>query len=578
MPSAFARAFGWRVISGISLQMQMSKVWQLLRGNANADHPEQQRTPSKQVEAPEEIGGVLDTYRVPANGKPDTSAEVFIVEEDGVGRYLVRLPKLSEDEKKALGLLRVNLLDSIPVEASGDPREIVANYIWKTAEGAGIGGVLHESHEKLLYYMMKDFAGFWEVDPLVNDDNLEEISVCRYDRPVRVLHRNFSEYMFMDTDIVYPSEERLQAFVRRLAHLGGTTVSLAQPSLEVTLHGPSDRRVTATLGDEISRPGSSFAIRKQRESPITLTQLAAQEPARWPVLAPRGGADAGSTYEEVHSHKTLSVLMAAYFWLLLERTTNVLIAGETNSGKTTLMNAILALANPKYKIVTAEDVLEINLPDHLHWERLKTRSYRAGLSPPTGRYEYGLAELLKLALRFSPTILSLGEMRGEESETLATAITLGFSTMTTIHAENAQRCVQRLTTPPMRFSAGHVRDITAIATMRKVVLQDGRMVRRVVSVDELKPDGHDGCEILNVFRYDPVKDSFAPTTPAEVLDRSYRLNEIAESYGWTPAAVQGSLSIRAARISRRITDGELDPQALSKMVRDFAMEESRQGA
>jgi len=556
----------------------MSRVWQLLRRRGTQEPDRAPSRAPRAVEPPEEIRGVLDTYRVPSGASPEASAEVFVVEEDGVGKYLVRLPKLDEEEKGALRVLRTNLMDSIPAEARGDPREIVADYLWETADGTGFGGVVRQSHEKLLYFLLKDFAGFWEVDPLVNDDNLEEISVSRYDRPVRVLHRNFSEYMFMETDVVYPSEERLQAFVRRLAQLGGTTVSLAQPSLEVTLHGASDRRVTATLGDEISRPGSTYAIRKQRERPITLAQLASSEHARWPVLGPQTSTDGATSYDEVHSHKTLSVLMAAYFWLLLERTTNVLIAGETNSGKTTLMNAILALANPKCKIVTAEDVLEISLPDHLHWQRLKTRAHRAGLSPNGGHYEYALPDLLKLALRFSPTILSLGEMRGEESETVAAAITLGFSTMTTIHAENAERCVQRLTTPPMKFTLGHVRDITAIATMRKVMLLDGRVVRRVVSVDELRPNGPDGHEILNVFRYNPATDSFAPTTPAEVLDRSYRLNEIADSFGWSPSSVQGSLTVRAARISSQIAGGDLEPQALSKMVREFTVEESRRGA
>jgi flagellar protein FlaI len=536
--------------------------------------PERQAQP----EEPEEISGVLDTYRVPAGGTPDSSAEVFVVDDDGVGRYLVRPPKLSPDEKDALARLKGNLLGSIPLEVSGDPKEVVADYVWRSAEGTGGEPPSNGAHQKLLYYLMREFSGFWEIDPLMNDDNLEEISVSRFDKPVRVVHRNFSEYMFMETDVSYQSEERLQAFVRRLAQLGGTTVSLAQPSLEVTLHGASDRRVTATLGDEISRPGSTYAIRKQRERTITLAQLASPEPARWPALGKGEPADSGPGYEEVHSHKTLSILMAAYFWLLLERTTNVLIAGETNSGKTTMMNAILALANPKCKIVTAEDVLEINLPDHLHWQRLKTRSFRAGLSPTSGRYEYGLPELLKLALRFSPTILSLGEMRGEESETVAAAITLGFSTMTTIHAEDAERCVQRLLTPPMKFSAGHIRDITAIATVRKVLLADGRIVRRVVSVDEVRPVGPDGREIVNVFRYDHASDSFYPTTPAEVLDRSFRLNEIAYAYGWTPASVQGSLAVRAGRIAARIHDGELTPQALSKMVREFSVEESRKGA
>jgi archaeal flagellar protein FlaI len=556
--------------------MELSKVWQLFR--RGDDPKEDAESLPRAIDPPEEIRGVLDTYRVPAGGKPDSSAEIFIVEEEGIGKYLVRLPRLSHDEQRALGLLHANLLDSIPSDAAGDPREVVEDYIWTTAEGAGFAAMANDSHEKLLYYLMKEFAGFWEVDPLVNDDNLEEISVSRYDRPVRVLHRDFSEYMFMETDVLYPSEERLQAFVRRLAQLGGTTISLAQPSLEVTLHGLSDRRITATLGDEISRPGSTYSIRKQRESPITLAQLAAPEVSRWPSLELRGTGEPSPSYEEVHSHKTLSVLMAAYFWLLLERTTNVIVAGETNSGKTTLMNSILALSNPKYKVVTAEDVLEINLPDHLHWQRLKTRSYKAGLSPASGRYEYGLSDLLKLALRFSPTILSLGEMRGEESETVAAAITLGFSTMTTIHAESAERCVQRLTTPPMRFSEGHIRDITAIATMRKVLLRGGRVARRVVSVDELKPSGVEDHEIVNVFHYDPATDSFTPTTPAEVLDRSFRLNEIADAFGWSPSAVQGSLSLRAARISSQIGSGELSPPALSKMVREFSVEESRHGA
>ena len=555
----------------------MPKGWQIFARGGRHDPDLEQARAHPVVEPPEEIGGVLDTYRVPGGASPGASAAVFVVEEDGTGRYLVRLPKLSDEEAAALSLLRSNLIDSIPADADGDPREIVADYIWRTAEGTGLGPIVRESHEKLLYYLMKEFAGFWEVDPLVNDDSLEEISVTRYDRPVRVLHRDFGEFGFMETDVVYPSEVRLQAFVRRLAQLGGTTVSLAQPSLEVTLHGSSDRRVTATLGDEISRPGSTLAIRKQRERPFTLAQLASLEPSRWPAPVAMKEADTSDSYYEDHSHKTLSVLMAAYFWLLLERTTNVLIAGETNSGKTTLMNAILALSNPKWKVVTAEDVLEIDLPDHLHWQRLKTRAHRAGLSPTSARYEYGLPELLKLALRFSPTILSLGEMRGEESETLAAAITLGFSTMTTIHAEDARRCVQRLMAPPMRFSAGHIRDITAIATMRKVPLLDGRVVRRVVSVDEVEPTGDGDHELANVFRYDPAADSFCPTTPAEVVDRSYRLNEIAESFGWSPAAVQASLTARAAHISAQIAGGELTPQALSKMVREFAVEEARRG-
>ncbi|HKT21156.1 MAG TPA: hypothetical protein VJR06_00840, partial [Nitrososphaerales archaeon] len=150
----------------------MSRVRQLFRREDNRRAKEQE--PERTVEPPEEIRGVLDTYRVPAGGKPEASAEIFVVDEDGAGKYLVRLPRLSERELRALEILRLNLLDSIPAEAAGEPRDVVADYIWRTSDAAGLADVVQESHDKLLYYLMRDFAGFWEVDPLMGDDNLEE--------------------------------------------------------------------------------------------------------------------------------------------------------------------------------------------------------------------------------------------------------------------------------------------------------------------------------------------------------------------------------------------------------------------
>jgi flagellar protein FlaI len=286
---------------------------------------------------------------------------VVIAENESFGQYLVRLPQLDDKQARALTLMKSNLRNAIPVEVSGSPRQVLEKYLWETAEKAGLLSVMQEAHTKFLFHILKDFAGYWEIDPLVNDDNIEEISVTRHDRPVRVFHRKFSEYKFMETNIVYESEERLQAFIRRMAQFGGTTVSLAQPSLEVVLQGASDLRVSATLGDEISRPGSTYSIRKQKENPLTIVQLAAPQRVRLPQPADPGESPQDRAYSESTFHKTISALMAAYFWLFLERTANVLVCGETSSGKTTLMNAILSMMDPRSKIVTAEDVPEINL-------------------------------------------------------------------------------------------------------------------------------------------------------------------------------------------------------------------------
>lgn len=520
-------------------------------------------------------GTIVATYRVPANGDPEATPEVIVVDNQTFGKLIVNEPFLTTSDKLTLQLLRDNLRNSIPIEAIGRPTEVLEKYMWETAEKAGILESVQRSSKKLLYYLMKDFVGFWEIDPLINDDNIEEISIARWDQPVRVWHRSHNEYMWMETNVKYESEARLQAFIRRIAQFGGTTISLAQPSLEVMLSGASDKRATATLGDEISRPGSTLVIRKQKENPLSILNLAAQEAARqFPLSSPRV-VEAPMEYNEVHAHKTLTALMAAYLWLLLEKTTSILIAGETSSGKTVLMNAILALMNPKAKIVTAEDTPEINLPPEIHWQRMKTRTFKSGLSPSGQKYAYGLSDLLKIALRFSPTILSLGEMRGEESEVVASAITLGFSTITTLHAEDAESTVIRVTNPPMKFTEGHVRDVTAIVTMRKLFMPDGKIARRVYSIDEIKKVGKSDHEIVNVFSYDPVDDTFSPTTPEEVVKRSVRLKDIATAFGWNDGQVVASLKTRAAYLSDAIAHQRLSVDDLSKLVRRYTIQESR---
>jgi flagellar protein FlaI len=552
-----------------------SWLWRFSESNQIQTGPLPTQTPPV-ADSPVVVqGNIVDSYRIPPEGDPDSSAEVLIVDNDSFGRYVVKLPPLDERLKRALNLLKDNLRNAIPVEVSGSPEQVLRKYLWETAGKAGLLEEVENSHRKFLYYLLKDFAGFWEIDPLINDDELEEISLTRFDQPVRVLHRRFSEYMFMETNIVYESEERLQAFIRRLAQFGGASVSLANPSLKVLLHGASDMRVQATLGDEISIPGSSFDIRKQRGKMLTMVQLAALEPARpYPSKSPVP-LEVGSAlqYSETPYHKTLTALMGAYFWLLLEQPTNVLIAGLPGSGKTTLMNAILAMMNPKAKIVTVEDSPEINLPSGLHWQRLKTRGSRTDTSLAGGRYEWTLPDLLKISLRFMPTILSVGEIRGEESETLEAAMTLGFSTITTVHAEDAARCIQRVTTPPMSFKEGHVQDITAIATMRRIPLPDLRWVRRVVSVDEIRPLGGTSHDIINIFHYDPATDSFSPSTPEEVLERSFRLKELAKDFGWTPENVLASLTNRAAYIAKAVENREFSADDLSRMVRTYVAKE-----
>lgn len=75
-------------------------------------------------------GNIFDSYRVSPDGDSDSSAEVIIVDDSSLGKYIVNLPQLDEDRVRALDLLKQNLRNAIPVEAAGSPEQIL-DYLWK---------------------------------------------------------------------------------------------------------------------------------------------------------------------------------------------------------------------------------------------------------------------------------------------------------------------------------------------------------------------------------------------------------------------------------------------------------------
>lgn len=98
---------------------------------------------------------------------------------------------------------------------------------------------------------------------------------------------------------------------------------------------------------------------------------------------------------------------------------NVLITGAAGAGKTTLLSALLGCAAPSDRIVTIEDVAELQI-DHPHHVRLEAR--QANLE---GAGAVGLARLVREALRMRPDRLIMGECRGEEVRELLSALNTG---------------------------------------------------------------------------------------------------------------------------------------------------------
>jgi len=236
-----------------------------------------------------------DVVKVYQTGYEDLTT-VYIVDEGGRGLYIVNEPKVPNEVKEAYGLIMEHLSYALKPAEVLDIEEYVKSLIWEAAEELGIIDVV-ERHIKLLnYYVLRDVVGYGYIDVPMRDPLVEEVSCEGPGIPIAVVHREVSDYTWLDTNIVIPSEEDAVAFVQKLAQKSGRYISTAFPILEArSLEG---HRIALALS-EVSGRGSSFTIRKFPEKPLTITKL----------------IDRG----------TLTPLMAAYFWVLLENLAFILI-------------------------------------------------------------------------------------------------------------------------------------------------------------------------------------------------------------------------------------------------------------
>jgi flagellar protein FlaI len=347
---------------------------------------------------------------------------------------------------------------------------------------------LNGTMEKVLYYLKRDLIGYGEIDLMMKDPMIEDISCNGPERNVFIYHRVFES---LKTPLKFSGELRLNSFILKMAQISGRHVSILDPITDATL--PDGSRINLTYSNEVTKRGSSFTIRRFKDTPISFVELL--------------------------KHGTLSAKQLAYLWLLIEYGASILISGGTASGKTTLLNSIALFIRPEAKIVSLEDTSEINLP-HENWIQSITRS---GFGREEGgsskRGGIGLYELLSAALRQRPEYILVGEVRGSEAYTLFQAIQVGHAAMGTIHGGSFGELVSRVESPPMNVS----RDMLASLDL---VIFVGRMrigtnyVRRVVNMEEISGVDPDTGKLVtnNVFSWDPYNDSFKYNGKSSILE------------------------------------------------------------
>ncbi|MEX0921122.1 MAG: type II/IV secretion system ATPase subunit [Candidatus Pacearchaeota archaeon] len=354
----------------------------------------------------------------------------------------------------------------------------------------------YETYKKIYYYLVRDFLGFNEIDPLLRDYFVEDIECNGAGGPVYVVHRVFRN---LKTNLVFQDMDRLESFVEKLAQRSGKHISYASPILDGSL--PDGSRVNATYTKDITSKGPTFTIRKFTKTPWTPPQLI--------------------------SFRTLSPEMLAYLWILIQYDMNILITGGTSSGKTTLLNAIGFFIPPEARVVSIEDTREINLPRE-NWLPSVVRG-----AIGTGNVgEIDLFALLKSSFRQNPDYVIVGEVRGKEAYVLFQGMASGHSSVSTMHADSVDTVIKRLETPPIELSPTllNVLDCVCIMTHARVKNQETRKVKEIVEIINIT---NEGIAMTNTpFVWNPNEDQFYFKKNSKIFEK------ISKRFGLTMEELQ----------------------------------------
>ncbi|MEA3342617.1 MAG: type II/IV secretion system ATPase subunit [archaeon] len=419
--------------------------------------------------------------------------------------YTVVEPEITEIEKKSISRIKNAIEEKINVHFESVHQTAAESYLEHLIDQIIRQYEMRltpEQRQKYDYYLLRSFVELDQLQPLMNDPNIEDISCDGVNIPVFVYHRN-PKFGSLKTSVVFRSKEELDDFVMKLAQRCGKTISVAEPVLQGAL--PDGSRVQATLETDIAKRGSNFTIRKFTKEPMTPIHLM--------------------------EYGTLDAKVLAYLWFVIEHNKSILVCGPTASGKTTLLNALSLFIRPSMKIVSIEDTPELRLP-HMHWI---PEIAREGISSYTGGGERRLGEvsmfdLLRGALRQRPDYLIVGEVRGKEAFILFQAMATGHAGMSTMHADSLEKVIDRLTTPPIQLPSSLLETLDLIVFAKRLRYRNHN-VRRTTEVHEINYYDSDDkyLDSSRVFKWNASLDTFMFDEDSELLGRLCRDEGITES-------------------------------------------------
>ncbi|MFP4523236.1 MAG: type II/IV secretion system ATPase subunit [Candidatus Nanoarchaeia archaeon] len=374
-----------------------------------------------------------------------------------VPKYVVSITNISDTTKLILEKIRQDFIQRVDFSSienfeSNDLQKIQDRF--KKEIRSLLKKYFPELDDKtehmLVNYIIEENLGFGKVDILLEDPQLEEIVINNHKDPVHVYHK---KHGWLETNITIVTEARIRHYSAMIGRNVGKEITTLSPLMDA--HLKSGDRVNATLSP-ISTKGNTITIRKFAKDPWTIPKF-------------------------IESN-TVSVDGAAFLWLCIQHELSVLVAGGTGSGKTSMLNVLANFFPANQRIISIEDTRELVLSKDLHWVPLETR-----LANPEGKGGVSMLDLLVNSLRMRPDRILVGEIRRkEEAQVLLEAMHTGHSVYATIHANNSEEVITRLTNPPIDLPKPMIGSLGLICVQNRNRRTGNR---RTLQIAEVLPTG-----------------------------------------------------------------------------------------
>jgi pilus assembly protein CpaF len=368
--------------------------------------------------------------------------------------------------------LKAVLIDNIArmlqdVPARQQNRPAVRQWLTEALERMP-GNVPAEIREQILDSALADLVGYGPLEFLLKDPEISEIMV---NGPRAVFMERGGE--LYETDVVFDDDAHLMRIIDRIVNPLGRQVNADHPTADARL--PDGSRVHIII-PPVAIDGPHITIRKFLKTRMTMDDLIALD-ALTPYMA-----------------KLLEACVVARL--------NILVSGNTSSGKTTILNVLSGFIPENERIITIEDAVELQLKQK-HVVRLETR-----LPNVDGLGAVSVRDLVRNALRMRPDRIVVGEVRGAEAMDMLQAMNTGHTgSLTTLHANSPRDATSRLET--MAMMAGL--DMPLVAIRKQISsaidlivhltrLQDGS--RKITHITEVVGMEGDVITLMDIFKFE----------------------------------------------------------------------------